>query len=394
MRNREDLEALEFERLAPPAVKAAKSRGRRKPEPEDALRTCFQRDRDRVLHSRTFRRLQRKTQVLLSGSGDHYRTRMSHSIEVSQMARSACLALGLNADLAEAAALAHDLGHPPFGHVGEEVLDRLMADEGGFRHNAQGLRVVDLLEEHGPPGLGLNLCYETRLCLFKKPAPAGFPLAADLPDEAAPYLEGLLVDACDRIAYLAHDLDDALRSGVMDWQDLLDLDLVAEARQAAETSMRREGGQPRDDPARLRHRTAGALVRILIRDLVTATARALDRARPRDPEEARRQGRGLVGQSTERQQALESLLARLGEGFYRHPRIRGPIERSAAVLADLFEELGARPQRLPPFFRSRIEIDGLARSVCDYLAGMTDDFARSLARGRREGASSPGLDPG
>src|SRR5690606_31984823 len=192
---------------------------------DDAMRTAFQRDRDRIIHSSAPRRLQHKTQVFAAHEGDHYRSRMTHSLEVSQMARSAALALRLNPDLAEAVALAHDLGHPPFGHVGEEILDELMAGEGGFRHNAQVTRIVDQLEDRYGDGHGLNLTFAMRRSLLKGRVPAGFPLTPDLLPRTPPPLEASLVDRCDRIAYLSHDLDDALRAGLVSTDDTGELAL-------------------------------------------------------------------------------------------------------------------------------------------------------------------------
>src|SRR5688572_12457937 len=207
---REDQEDRELHALSPWAAHSRSSGGRRLQEPEDPLRTAFQRDRDRVIHSAAFRRMQHKTQVLASFQGDHFRSRLTHSLEVSQMSRSVCTALRLNADLAEAIALCHDLGHPPFGHVGEQALDELMQGHGGFRHNAQGARTVDYLEHRHGQGFGLNLTLLTRRSLLKGRVPEGFPLSPDLLPKQAPPVEAHVVDLCDRIAYLGHDLDDGL----------------------------------------------------------------------------------------------------------------------------------------------------------------------------------------
>jgi dGTPase len=233
------------------------------------LRTSFQRDRDRVIHSTAFRRLQHKTQVFSSDEGDHYRSRMTHSVEVSQMARSAAIALRLNADLAEAIALAHDLGHPPFGHAGEEALDELMRDDGGFRHNAQGLRIVDQLEDRNGHGFGLNLTRAVRSSLLKGAIPVGFPVSEDLADRPAAPLEARLVDRCDRIAYLCHDLDDSIRAGIVAAKDAAGLVLWQEARELVGS----------DDIARIYSR----IVASLMRDLVSACDRSLsaDTAQPR-----------------------------------------------------------------------------------------------------------------
>src|SRR5271155_2955661 len=219
-RRRFDLERSEARHLAPYAQNSSTSRGRVHPEDQHRFRTAFQRDRDRIVHSRSFRRLEYKTQVFLNGSGDHYRTRMTHTIEVSCIARTLARALGLNEDLAEAISLAHDLGHPPFGHLGEETLDRLMARHGGFRHNAQSLRVVEELELKYPEFNGLNLSWEVREGLHKPYPPNklgdGF---------IQPSLEAQAVDMADEIAYICHDLDDGLDSGLIAEDELRDLEL-------------------------------------------------------------------------------------------------------------------------------------------------------------------------
>ena len=230
---REDHEDREHRELHRWATRSTDSGGRRFEEPPDPMRTAFQRDRDRVIHCTAFRRLQHKTQVLAAFEGDHYRSRMTHSLEVSQMARSAAMALNLNPDLAEAVALAHDLGHPPFGHAGEEALHELMADHGGFRHNAQGARIVDYLEDRHGDGHGLNLVFAIRRSLLKSPAPAGYPISPDLITSAPAPLEAHVVDRCDRIAYLCHDLDDGLRAGVFSNTDAESLELWSRAEAAA-----------------------------------------------------------------------------------------------------------------------------------------------------------------
>ena len=236
---REDQEDRELRGLNPFATASRNAGGRRLGETEDPLRTVFQRDRDRVLHCSAFRRLQHKTQVMAAFEGDHFRSRMTHSLEVSQMARSVARALRLNEDLAEVIALAHDLGHPPFGHVGEEALHEAMADHGGFRHNAQGARIVDRLASRYGHGYGLNLTFAVRRSLLKGRVPDGFPLSDDLraglaatPREPLP-IEAHLVDLCDKIAYLSHDLDDGLRAGIFTEDEAGELRLWARARDVA-----------------------------------------------------------------------------------------------------------------------------------------------------------------
>jgi dGTPase len=375
MRNREEIEAREARELSHLALSAGRSRGRRIAEEPDPFRTCFQRDRDRIVHSAAFRRLQHKTQVFAAGEGDYYRTRLTHTLEVSQMARSTCQALGLNPDVAESVALAHDLGHPPFGHAGERSLDELMQEHGGFRHNAQGLRLVDELEETYAGRPGLNLCLETRICLLKSQVPAGFPLAADLPRQTTPYLEGQIVDLCDRTAYVCHDVDDAIRSGLMTWDDFAGLELVEQARTEATR-------RALDPDARLLHRqTISTLVSLLVRDLIVATDTAIA-ATPalRGPEDARALGRYLATHSSEQRDALGALLQVLREHFYRHATVLDSMRAAAERLAELFRRTVAMPDTLPARFQRRIASDGLQRTACDYVSGMTDRYVeRRLA---------------
>ncbi len=235
---REYFEKMEAERLAPYAQKSGESRGRGHAEAEHPLRMAYQRDRDRVIHCTAFRRLQHKTQVFAAYEGDHYRSRMTHSLEVSQMARGAAIALRLNSDLAEAVALAHDLGHPPFGHVGEDCLDELMGGDGGFRHNAQGCRIVDYLEDRSGHGHGLNLTLAVRHSLLKGKIPDGFPISEDLLPRTRPPLEADLVDKCDKIAYLCHDLDDVLRADLVGEAEVSKLRLWQEAGQRCGSDLR------------------------------------------------------------------------------------------------------------------------------------------------------------
>ncbi len=378
MLNREDLEERETATLGRLACKARDSRGRRIEEEKDPLRTCYQRDRDRILHSAAFRRLQQKTQVLPARTGDHFRTRLTHSLEVSQLARSACLSLGLNPDLAEAVALAHDIGHPPFGHVGERVLQDLMKDHGGFRHNAQGLRIVDLLEERMEGEVGLNLSYETRVCMIKSKVPEGFPLAEDLPREGPPYLEGHIVDLCDRAAYVSHDLEDALRSGFVAWEEFENLALPAEALEHAKARLPLDAAEARHNPKLkhiLRRRTISSLVSILIRDLVLTSDQQLQSAhRIRTPQDARFQGKSLILHSPQRKTQILELLKALGSNFYQHPKVLEAIHlRSNRISQTFFSYMdGTLP--LPNRFQALISRWGKPRVVCDYIAGMTDRF--------------------
>lgn len=350
---REDLEDRELHLLSPWAAMSRNAGGRRIPEPEDPLRTAFQRDRDRIIHAAAFRRLQGKTQVMAAFEGDHFRSRLTHSLEVSQIARSVAVALRLNADLAEAIALAHDLGHPPFGHAGEAALEECMQGHGGFRHNTQGARVVDYLEDRYGHGHGLNLTLLLRRSLLKGRIPDGFPLAADLLPKQPPPLEAHVVDCCDRIAYLTHDLDDGLRAGLFDVDAARHLGLWQRGEAAAGTSSR--------------HRVISEITSLLIHDLVAATDQAL-RGRQPGGEPPR------IAHGAETAVLAQELLEFLRLRFYRSPVVLAVMQDGAARIRQAFARFVAQPDSLPEPHRRRIPRDGLERVVCDYVAGMTDRF--------------------
>lgn len=350
---REDHEDRELRWLRPAATPSRNSGGRRIPETEDPLRTVFQRDRDRVLHATAFRRLQHKTQVMAAFEGDHYRSRMTHSLEVSQMARSVARALRCNDDLAEAIALAHDLGHPPFGHVGEAALDEAMHQHGGFRHNAQGARIVDYLEDRYGHGHGLNLTLAIRRSLLKGRVPDGFPLSADLLPKAAVPLEAHLVDLCDKIAYLSHDLDDGLRAGLFTESEAGDLQLWRLAAASAESPNRQ--------------RIVSEVASLLIHDLVETTDAALAVV-PTATTLPRVQHSGPMAV------AANELLEFLRRRYYRAERVLTVMNAGADRIRRLFAALSRDPLQLPDGARRRIDTDGPERAVCDYIAGMTDRF--------------------
>lgn len=333
------------------AARSIDSGGRRIEEPPDPMRTDFQRDRDRVIHSAAFRRLQHKTQVLAAFEGDHYRSRMTHSLEVSQMARSAAIALRLNHDLAEAVALTHDLGHPPFGHAGEEALHELMAEHGGFRHNAQGVRIVDCLEDRHGDGHGLNLVLVLRRALLKSKPPPGFPLSPDLAGNAPLPLEASLVDQCDQIAYLCHDLDDGLRARAFPREAAQQLGLWQHAAAASRSSL----------PAAIISQMIALMMRSLVRTCADGLAQATD-APPR-----MRQSDAMLERTRELKEFLQTR-------FYRSRFVLDRMEHGRAKIAEVFARLVARPDLLPDPVRARIERDGLHRTVGDYVAGMTDRF--------------------
>ncbi len=371
MITRADLEQLEEHSLALYASKASRSRGRAHAEPEDPFRTCYQRDRDRLFHTGAFRRIEYKTQVFVNQEGDYYRTRLTHSLEVSQIARSIARPLGLNEDLVETLALAHDLGHPPFGHAGEAALKEAMAEHGGFEHNAQALRIVDLLERRYPHFRGINLTFEVRESLLKGRGDARSLLgdaALERPGRS-PCLEAQVVDVADSIAYDHHDLDDGLASQIFDEEDLHSVALFREAREAVEAA------HPGIDRKQRRHRVVSYLIDRAITDLVEHSGGALERSGVDSPEEARALPRPLIGFSSKTKEKLEELEAFLQEKFYGHYRLSRSQTRGKRFVRELFDEFCREPSQLPPEFRAWADEQGIERGVCDYIAGMTDRYA-------------------
>jgi dGTPase len=368
LRNREAFEAEELERLAPYAAKSAESRGRVVEEPEAAYRTAYQRDRDRIVHSAAFRRLEYKTQVFIYHEGDHYRNRLTHTLEGSQIARTIARALRLNEELTEAVILAHDLGHTPFGHAGERVLAELMSADGGFDHNRQSLRIVDLLEERYPEFRGLNLSYEAREGILKHGA--DWPHPVPIPDLGAqPGLEAQVADHSDEIAYTVHDLDDGLRSGLLNQADLKCVRLWNETHRRVLDEL---GAAP---PRVLRAQTIRALVDRLVTELVEYSAVRIDASGVDSIEEVRRTEEPIIGFAREFDETRLELKRFLYEKLYEHPRVAEANERAAEAIRDLFAIFRAAPGLLPEHVRARIELDGEARAVADYVAGMTDRFA-------------------
>jgi len=377
-RTRQRFEAEEHERLAPWASRAAASRGRVVPEAPHPWRTDYQRDRDRIVHSTAFRRLEYKTQVFVFHEGDHYRNRLTHSLEGSQIARSIARTLRANEDLAEAVALAHDLGHTPFGHAGERVLDNLLAAEGGFDHNRQTLRIVDWLEERYPNFRGLNLTEETRAGLCKHGAdwPHPVPLPRLSPQ---PSVEAQIADRADEIAYVNHDLDDGLRSGLLTEAILADAPLWRDVRADVEARMGRASGRVR------RAQTVAGLINLLVTRLVEASAERLERAGADSPDAVCARAEGVVGLPDDVAGAFAELKAFLFRNLYDHPRVASVSRQAEEVLSHLYEALRRDPAGLPAHVRARFDEEGEARAIADYLAGMTDRFAQSeherLARG-------------
>ncbi len=376
LRDRVAKEAVEARDLAPYAAHSAASQGRRHAEAEDPLRTVWERDRDRIVHSTSFRRLMYKTQVFINWEGDHYRTRLSHTLEVAQVARSVAAALGLHEALTEAIALAHDIGHPPFGHRGERALDRLMRDHGGFRHNAQVLRVVDRLERRSPDYPGLNLTRETRESLLKHEKSADWPEEFH-PKPSRPYLEAQVVDLADSTAYNMHDLQDGLLAGMFA-EEQLEAE-VALWRAARESVEQRHPGFLERERERDRNlyvqRLTNDVLKICIGDLIRATHATIEAAGPATAEDVRAHDRLLVGHSDDLDPKVAELSRFLFARFYSHAHLGELTEHADKVLTALFDTYVARPQEMAPWFRSWADKVGLQLAVCDYIAGMTDRFA-------------------
>jgi len=371
LRTREDLEELEARTLAPYAMLARNSRGRRIDEPPHPMRTAFQRDRDRIIHSAAFRRLEYKTQVFINHEGDYYRTRLTHTIEAAQVTRTVAAALGLNRDLAEAVALAHDLGHTPFGHAGERVLNDLMAPYGGFDHNAQSLRTIDWIEVRYPGFRGLNLSFEVREGIVKHSHFQNREAAQEFDPQQYPCLEAQIVDLADEIAYLAHDVDDGLKAQMLTPAELNGSRLYREAAVSARAA------SPDADDRVMRYQTVIRMIDVMATDLVVNIDREIERAGINSLEALWRAGRAIASFSVGTAAQVNELKQLMRDRLYHHYRVSRMTEKAGRVLARLFETYMAEPRQIPEHVLSRVNQDGepLARVVADYIAGMTDRFA-------------------
>jgi dGTPase len=369
---------------APFACRPEASRGRLHAEPESGTRTPFQRDRDRIIHSAAFRRLKHKTQVFVYHEGDYYRTRLTHSLEVAQIARSVSRALGLNEDLAEAVALAHDLGHTPFGHAGEEALSEVMAGLGGFDHNEQAFRILTSLERRYAEFDGLNLTWETLEGVVKHNGPLAGPSArkpvpssiAAWPQELElqgwPGLEAQVAALADDIAYNNHDIDDGLRAGLFAVEDLAEVPLVGPVfRQVSER-------YPGLEHQRLIHESIRRMIDAMVNDLLTETRRRLEELRPSDAEAIRGCGRPVAAFSEEMRANDRALKRFLFDRMYRHSTVNRMTAKARRVVRDLFTFYIAQPDCLPGEWRQQAEGKDRAtgaRLIADYIAGMTDRYA-------------------
>ncbi|HZY45522.1 MAG TPA: deoxyguanosinetriphosphate triphosphohydrolase [Anaerolineae bacterium] len=367
--NRQHMEDFEEQTLAPYGMRSRNSRGRVYPEQEHPYRTAYQRDRDRIIHTTAFRRLEYKTQVFVVTEGDYYRTRLTHTLEVAQIGRTLARALGANEDLAETICLVHDIGHPPFGHSGEQALNQLMKDHGGFDHNQQALRIVQYLEQRYPEWPGLNLTYETREGIVKHETEYDTQSYAE---EFEPHKRGLLeaqiANAADEIAYNAHDLDDGLRAGLFTPADLDQLELWQQLKHSV-------GWDGREFNDVWRHRLIRRLIGLEVTDVVNATDERLTAAKIISIEDLQKQPKNVIGFSDELKQINRGLKDFLFKQMYRHYRVTRMQIKADRLLSELFTAYVGEPGQMPEAARKRIDQDGLQRAVCNYLGGMTDRFA-------------------
>jgi len=355
--------------LAPYAVTAGNSRGRVHPDEAPTYRSEFQRDRDRIVHSTAFRRLEYKTQVFVNHEGDLFRTRLTHSIEVAQIARGVARALRLNEDLVEAISLAHDLGHTPFGHAGQDALNACMRAHGGFEHNLQSLRIVDLLEERYAAFNGLNLCFETREGIIKHCSLENARRLGELGERfltrTQPSLEAQICNFADEIAYNNHDVDDGLRSGLITLEQLGEVRLFARYAASARETYAGISGR------RLVHETIRRMINVLVCDLIETTAANIARRQPKDLAEVRG-GEALVGFSDELREAQREMKRFLHQHLYQHFQVLRMTSKAQRIISELFAAFLGDPRLLPPDYQAE---DDQPRRVADYVAGMTDRYA-------------------
>lgn len=354
------------------AVSEAVSAGRIHPEPRPKVRSEFERDRDRIVHSTAFRRLEYKTQVFVNHEGDLFRTRLTHSIEVAQIARSIARALKVNDDLTEAIALAHDLGHTPFGHAGQDALNECMTDHGGFEHNLQSLRIVDKLEQRYGAFDGLNLMFETRAGILKHCSPARARELGELGrrflDDQRPSLEAQICNLADEIAYNNHDVDDGLRSGLLTLEQLMEVELFARHAREAQAEFPKLVGR------RLIHETVRRMIDAQVTDLLAETARRIAAQRIETLADVVA-APPLVGFSPAMAEENRRLKTFLRDNLYRHYQVVRMTTKARRIIHDLFGAFSADPRLLPPEYQRRGNAEGMPRSIADYIAGMTDRYA-------------------
>jgi len=367
MITRQDLEIKEENELVSYAVKSCHSRGRKFEEKEDLYRTCFQRDRDRIIHSKAFRRLNGKTQVFIAGYGDHYRSRLTHSMEVAQFGRDIARMLNLNQDLAEAIGLAHDLGHTPFGHAGQDAMNEKMeAHESRFEHNEQSFRVMDQLEEKSHLYAGLNVSFEILDGLLKHRTRYDRPQAFD---HFMPSLEAQVVNVADEIAYQSHDIDDGLRSGILNIGALAELSICESARPLIHAS---------NDPDVQRQHLLSSVMSLLVNDLATETERLLQEKGIKTLEDLYTTSDQLAQFSPQVAKMGSELKDFLYENFYHSPKVTKYNDQGKVVIGKLFDYFYSDPTQLPQKYQTRLEQEEKHEVVKDYIAGMTDGFALNV----------------
>lgn len=370
MLNQDRIKYFEDNFLADYAMKSQDSRGRVHKEKEHPYRTAYQRDRDRIIHSAAFRRLAYKTQVFVNHEGDYYRTRLSHTIEVAQIARTIAFALRLNVDLTEAIALAHDLGHTPFGHSGEDAMNELMAKYGGFNHNYHGLRVVDLLEERYPDFPGLNLSWEVREGIIKHSSAFDKSVKIkDLAPQEMPTLETQVVDIADEIAYDNHDLDDGITSGLLKEEDLKKLSIWNNITKETDKKY------AKILPERRKHLIIRSLINMQVTDLIQETEKTINKLKLKSYLQVKKLDSKIVHFSKPLQDLRHPLRSFLMENLYCHYHVIRMSNKAKRFIQELFKIYVGNPRQLPTNIQKNIKADGVRRAVCDYIAGMTDRYA-------------------
>lgn len=367
---REELEKRELETLAPYAIKSGESKGRRYPEPKHPYRTEFQRDRDRIVHSTAFRRLEYKTQVFVNHEGDHYRTRLTHSLEVAIIARSITRALRLNEDLTEAISLAHDLGHTPFGHSGEEALNELLKDNGGFEHNRQCIRVVDVIEKRYHDFPGLNLTSELREGIMRHHSLYDNPeIPSDWIDDLGPSLECQVVNLADEITYSCHDVDDGLASGILREKQLEDVSIWRRLMDRVRKDYTDAGDKMR------RHIMVRKLINEMVTDLLDQSLSNIADSSPQNVDDVRNNPKPLLEFSASMEMESKKLNQFLHHNMYRHSKMMRMAEKARKIIAAIFETYMNNPHVLPPHVEALLDNEPAYQVVADYIAGMTDRFA-------------------
>jgi dGTPase len=366
---RQQLEEYESQTLASYAVHSKDSKGRLHPEEEADFRPRFQRDRERILHTTAFRRLEYKTQVFINHEGDYYRTRLTHTLEVAQIGRSVARSLGLNEDLVETICLAHDLGHPPFGHSGESALSRLMKDFGGFNHNSQSLRIVTMLEARYPDFSGLNLSWEVLEGMVKHETDYDIAEAKQFNPELRGHLEAQIANLADDLAYTSHDLDDGLRSGMITPNQLDGIALW----EIINESIGRRRSETLDSLSR--HQIIRRLINFEVTDLIQSTDRYLRRSNVKTALDVQKLPFNVAGFSEDMYRRNRELKDFLFSNLYRHYRVVRMAAKSEIIVTELFNIYQANPKTLPTEVQEFIPERGLERTICDYIAGMTDRFA-------------------